>query len=52
MGRADGPPVPAPAAPSSFDGGARESVPPAPPTHDEFLIAVVRQRLADRGANF
>ena len=50
-GRADEPPVSAPAA-SGFDGGARQIVPPAPPTHDEWLVAVVRQRLADRGAEF
>ena len=50
-GRADGPPAPAPAAPG-FDGGARENVPLPPPTHDEFLVTLIRQSLADRGANF
>jgi hypothetical protein len=35
-----------------FDGGARTSVPAAGPTHDEWLVEVIRQRLADRGGGF
>jgi hypothetical protein len=36
----------------SFDGGAREPLPPPPPTHGEWLGEVLRTRAADRGASF
>jgi len=36
----------------SFDGGARQSLPPAPPTHAEWLGEVLRTRAADRGMSF
>jgi hypothetical protein len=35
-----------------FDGGARESVPLPAPGHDEWLLSVIRQRLADAGGRF
>jgi hypothetical protein len=37
---------------ASFDGGARQAPPPRPPTHDELLGAILRERLADRGVSF
>jgi hypothetical protein len=33
-----------------LDGSARASVPP--PTHEEWLVRVIKERLADRGASF
>ena len=35
-----------------FDGGARTSPPPAPPSHDEWLGELLRTRRADAGVNF
>jgi hypothetical protein len=34
-----------------FDGGARPTRPPAPPSHDEWVADVIRRRLADSGAS-
>jgi hypothetical protein len=33
-----------------FDGGARPGLPPAPESHDEMLLRILRSREADRGA--
>jgi hypothetical protein len=35
-----------------FDGGARRSLPQPPPSHGEWLSQVLRERRADRGADF
>jgi hypothetical protein len=35
-----------------FDGGARQSVPPRPPTHEQWLTWVLAERRADVGRNF
>jgi hypothetical protein len=43
-------PVRSPA--GSFDGGARQSLPPPPPTHDQWLGELLRTRRADVGAHF
>jgi hypothetical protein len=55
-GRSEMPEAPtpdsAPARGASFDGGARAAVPLPAPSHDEWLVTVIRQRLADRGGNF
>jgi hypothetical protein len=37
---------------ASFDGGARQPIPPEPPSHAEWLGEVLRTRAADRGAGF
>jgi hypothetical protein len=42
----------APSARASFDGGARQPAPSAPPSHDQLLGAILRERLADCGARF
>jgi hypothetical protein len=36
----------------SFDGGARTSLPPPPPTHEETLLNILATRAADKGAWF
>jgi hypothetical protein len=38
--------------PTSFDGGARTSVPPPAPTHEETLLNLLATRAADKGAWF
>lgn len=35
-----------------FDGGARRSLPPPPESHGQWLSRVLRERRADRGADF
>ena len=42
----------APPGVASFDGGARQSPPQPPPTHEQTLIAVLRSGEANVGANF
>ena len=37
---------------SGFDGGARPTLPPSPPSHDQWLGEVVRRRRADQGIHF
>jgi hypothetical protein len=37
---------------ADFSAGARQSVPRPPPTHDEWLVDVLRRRRADVGACF
>jgi hypothetical protein len=36
---------------ASFDGGAREPLPSPPPSHDETLVRILRDRRADAGAH-
>ena len=37
---------------ASFDGGARQTPRPPPPTHSEWLGEILRTRAADRGISF
>jgi hypothetical protein len=37
---------------TGFDGGARQSVPQPPESHERWLARVIRERHADAGAFF
>jgi hypothetical protein len=45
-------PEPEPPKRTSLDGGARMSVTPAAPTHEETLLAILATRAADAGRTF
>jgi hypothetical protein len=52
LGQPEPGPGPQAAGAAGFDGGARRSLPPPPVSHGQWLSQVLRERRADRGADF